>query len=224
VTPDIIILRPEPGASETAARAEALGLRAAVAPLFVVAPLEWQPPEPTDFDAVLLTSANAARHGGEGLGPYLHLPCYAVGDATAAAAGAAGFTEVYVGPSDGAAALADIHGDQVLHLCGRDHIALEREGLVRCVVYASEPVAELPPVAPGALALLHSPRAAALFANLVEDKSRIRIAAISAAAAEAAGEGWRSKHVAEAPRDAALLELAASLCKRSAFKRKDGRG
>jgi uroporphyrinogen-III synthase len=223
VRPDILILRPEPGASESAARADALGLRAAVAPLFTVTPVEWDPPEPADFDALLLTSANAARHGGEGLRRYLHLPCYAVGEATAAAARAAGFTEVYVGPSDGAAALADIEGSRVLHLCGRDHVALEREGLVRCVVYASEPVAELPPV-DAHLALLHSPRAAAVFASLVEDKSRIRIAAISAAAADAAGEGWLSKHIAEAPRDAALLELAAKLCKRGAFERKDGRG
>jgi uroporphyrinogen-III synthase len=63
-----------------------------------------------------------------------------------------------------------------------------------------------------AVAMVHSPRVAARFAQLAGDKGAIALAAISAAAAEAAGEGWRSKAVAAAPRDEALLELAAKLC------------
>ncbi|MEA3064722.1 MAG: hypothetical protein QOJ27_1168, partial [Sphingomonadales bacterium] len=49
--------------------------------------------------------------------------------------------------------------------------------------------------------------------RLAAGKGSIRVAAISAAAAEAAGEGWAAKAVAAAPRDQALLELAAKLCK-----------
>ena len=57
----ILVLRPQPGADETAARARALGLELVVAPLFAVAPLAWTPPDPAGFDAVMLTSASAAR-------------------------------------------------------------------------------------------------------------------------------------------------------------------
>jgi uroporphyrinogen-III synthase len=99
----------------------------------------------------------------------------------------------------------------------------------RRIVYAAEAAGTLPPEAGhalerGALALLHSPRAAALFASLVAERGRRRIAAISPAAAAAAGEGWAEAHAAAAPRDQALLELAARLCKtgdRPTIKRDD---
>ena len=42
----VLILRPQPGADETAARARALGLEPLVAPLFTVRPLAWTPPDP----------------------------------------------------------------------------------------------------------------------------------------------------------------------------------
>ncbi len=216
----MLILRPQPGADETARRARALGLEPVVAPLFTVEPLAWAMPAGR-FDAVLLTSANGARHG---LTPGLaRLPCYAVGEATAAAARAAGAGQVVAGPSDGAAAvslMAEAGVTRALHLCGREHIALSHRGMIidRTVVYAAHAASELPAQArraleAGAVALLHSPRAAALFASLVQRREGVRIAAISGATAEAAGPGWAAVHVAEAPRDQALLELAARLCK-----------
>ena len=61
----MLILRPQPGADETAARARTLGLEPVVAPLFTIRPLAWEPPDPAEFDAVLLTSANAARHANQ---------------------------------------------------------------------------------------------------------------------------------------------------------------
>jgi uroporphyrinogen-III synthase len=67
-------------------------------------------------------------------------------------------------------------------------------------------------MAAGALALVHSPRAGALLARLVADRDAVAVAAISDAASDAAGEGWRAKAVAAAPSDEALLELAAKLC------------
>lgn len=217
---DLLILRPRPGADATAARARALGLEPAVAPLFAMRPLAWTAP-PGRFDAVMLTSANAARHAGDGMTPYLALPCYAVGEATATAARATGFVDLRTGPADGAALIALMAAEGVraaLHPCGADHIALPDSVRIADVpVYASEPVAELPEaarsaLADGALALLHSPRAAACFAALVPARATIRIAAISAAAAEAAGTGWAAVAVAERPRDEALLELAVKLC------------
>ncbi|MEA3030874.1 MAG: uroporphyrinogen-III synthase [Sphingomonadales bacterium] len=210
----VLILRPQPGADESAERARAIGLEPIVAPLFTLRALAWRPPDPARFDAILLTSANAARLGGDGLTPFLALPCYAVGERTAEAARAAGFGDVRIGPSDGAAllALAGAHGaGSLLHLGGREHIVLDR--VTHISVYAAEAAGALPADAGDALVLLHSPRAAAGFAALVgRRRGAIRIAAISAQTAAAAGEGWKSIAIADAPRDQALLELAAKLC------------
>ena len=79
----ILILRPEPGAGETAARARMLGLDPISAPIFAIRSLAWIPPAVGETEAVLLTSANAVRCGGDALGAFAGLPCYAVGDATA---------------------------------------------------------------------------------------------------------------------------------------------
>jgi uroporphyrinogen-III synthase len=208
----VLILRPEPGAGETAARARAMGLEPIVAPLFTVRALAWTPPEPARFDAVLLTSANAARHGGGGMTPFLALPCYAVGERTAEEARTAGFADLRTGPSDAASLLAMAKREgakALLHLCGRDHLALATS----VAVYAAEAAGKLPPGADEALVLLHSPRAAARFAGLAGDRrGAFRIAAISAETAAAAGKGWRAVAIAAAPRDQALLELAAKLC------------
>jgi uroporphyrinogen-III synthase len=211
----ILILRPQPGAGETAARALAMGLEPILAPLFTIRAVDWEVPDPEAFDAILLTSAHAARAAPRSL---TLLPCYTTGEATAAAARAAGFVGVRAGPSDGEAALFLARKDgrsRVLHLCGRDHVALP--GIERRIVYAADAAHTLPEAAMAALAtdavvLIHSPRAASLLASLVEARGRVRLALISAAAAEAAGEGWAEKGVAERPRDEALLEVAAKLC------------
>ena len=218
----LLILRPQPGADASAARALAMGMEAVVAPLFEIVPVEWSAPDAATVDALILTSANAARQAGPQLGAFTHLPCYAVGDATAAAAEEAGFAHIHTGPSDGAALielLAEQGVQRALHLCGRDNHPVERPGVtvMRRIVYAAEPVDALPPHAAealshGALALLYSPRAAALFAALVSDKADVAIAAISPAALAAAGTGWLLGASAAEPRDEALLELAAKLC------------
>jgi uroporphyrinogen-III synthase len=73
----------------------------------------------------------------------------------------------------------------------------------------------------GALVLVHSPRAARHFAAVALRTGlpcdRIRLAAISPAAAASAGENWMEIVSATRPRDEALLELAAKLCKTAAF-------
>jgi uroporphyrinogen-III synthase len=220
VTRRLLILRPEPGASETAARARELGLEPVVAPLFEVRPLDWEPPEPGAYDAVLLTSANAARHGGPALKPLLTLPCWTVGEATAAAARAVGFADVRTGPGDGGAlaeAALKAGVRRALHLHGRDHVPLSRRGLAveGRAVYAAEAVSSLPAAAnlPGeVVALIHSSRAGALFASLSPRREKVALAAISPAAAAAAGSGWADVAVAPEPRGEALLELAAKLC------------
>ncbi|HEX8263531.1 MAG TPA: uroporphyrinogen-III synthase [Allosphingosinicella sp.] len=219
----LLILRPEPGASETAARARALGLDPLVAPLFAIRPLEIGAIEAERFDAVLITSANGARHAPAGL---TGLPCFAVGESSAAAARRAGFADVRVGPSDGAAVAALMEAAGVaraIHPCGVDHLPVEagEVAIERLPVYSAEPV-ERPPFEGPAVAMVHSPRAGARFAQLAGDRSAFSLAAISAAAAAAAGDGWAAKAVAAAPRDQALLELAAKLCNHGFEGTKDG--
>jgi uroporphyrinogen-III synthase len=209
----LLVLRPEPGASETAARARGLGLEPVVAPLFEIRGLVSGRVDPEDWEAVLLTSANGARHAPPGLAG---LPCFAVGEGTAEAARRSGFADVRCGPADGSAAAAMIAAaglKRALHLCGREHLPVEAEGVAigRRIVYSAEPAAIGMFDGP-AVAMIHSPRAGRRFGELVRDRSSIAIAAISASAARAAGPGWAATAVAAAPRDQALLELAARLC------------
>jgi uroporphyrinogen-III synthase len=227
----ILILRPSPGAEETAVRAAEAGFDVVTAPLFTVHAVAWANPGADRFDAVMLTSANAPRHAGSGLDAFHELPCYAVGEATAGEARRHGFAEVRTGNADGAALAGMMVRDGIrraFHPCGRDHVPLEMPGLslIDCVVYAAEAARRLPDDAhealgAGAVALVHSPRAGALFARLVDDagleRDAIPIAAISPAAAEAAGSGWKATLAALTPRDDALLELAAKLCKTDAM-------
>ena len=212
----LLILRPEPGASETLARAGRLGLEAVSIPLFEVGSVAWTLPDPQDFDGLLLTSANAARFGGARLEELVHLPVYAVGEATGEAARKAGLDVIATGDS-GVDRLLDTIGPnlRLLHLCGEDRkiLAAARRNITEVTVYRARPV-ERPRLAAvnATVALIHSPRAAHRFADLVDDRASIAIAAISPAAAEAAGNGWASVHVAERPTDDALLALAARLC------------
>ncbi len=190
-----------------------MGLEPVVVPLFEIIGVEGPPVEAGRFQAVLLTSANGARHAPAGL---THLPCFAVGESTAAAARSAGFADVRTGPCDGAAAAAMMAAAGVtraLHPCGREHLAVEAAGVAieRRIAYAAEPV-QCGRLEGPAVAMIHSARAGARFAELAGDKAGVAIAAISPAAAAAAGEGWAAKAVACAPRDQALLELAAKLC------------
>ena len=68
----IVTIRPAPGDRATVERAAHQGLKVETYPLFSAGPVPWSVPEPVDFDAVLLGSANALRHGGAGLPPALH--------------------------------------------------------------------------------------------------------------------------------------------------------
>jgi uroporphyrinogen-III synthase len=178
------------------------------------------------MDCVLLTSANGARHAGPKLAAFTHLPCFAVGETSAGAAREAGFLDIRTGDGDGAAlvALAAASGmERPLHLSGRDHVPLHH-GRLRAekrIVYVSEAARVLTEPAiqalrGGALALLHSPRAAELFGQLVDDagldRGAIAVAALSENVAAAAGAGWKLVPSAERPSDDALLELAAKLC------------
>jgi uroporphyrinogen-III synthase len=216
----IAVLRPEPGNRVTAAAIEARGRTAIRMPLFEVRPLAWQPPDPVRFDALLLTSANAVRHGGSGLARMLDLPVYAVGEATADAARRRGFDVTFVG-SDGAAQLltvAEARGvGRALHLAGRDR-TVAAGGIVAEIiaVYASEPsaVSRIERLQ-GAVAMVQSTRAGARLAQLVDDaglaRGGIALAVVSDTAAAAAGDGWKRVLVAPGPAAEAILAAAITL-------------
>ncbi|MEI9927647.1 MAG: uroporphyrinogen-III synthase [Sphingomonas sp.] len=223
MTRPIAVLRPEPGNRATAAAIEAAGHTAIRLPLFEVRPIAWRPPDPAAFDALLLTSANALRHGGAGLASLRALPVHAVGEATAATARGAGFSVAATGTGGAAALIADASDAGVrhaLHLAGRDRTMIAPGGIVARVVavYASAPQPignEAVGALAGSVVLVHSARAGARLAAVVDaagiDRARIALVAIGAEAAARAGPGWQTVVVAPGPRAEALIEAAIAL-------------
>lgn len=214
----LLILRPQPGADATATAARHMGLTPEIIPLFIVRPRDWSAPDAAQFDALMLTSANAPRHAGPGLAAYAGLPLWCVGEASVQAARDAGLTVSHVAGPDVAAlvrAMAAAGHERILHLCGADRRPLPETPLrvTQAVVYESaEADIALPPRP--AVILVHSPRAGQRLARLWPADSRAcaDVVAISAHAAAAAGNGWRSVSHARLPRDSAMLELAGKLC------------
>ena len=92
----LLVTRPEPDASETAARLNALNIETVVDPLLIAETLTTTLPPADGFAALAATSANALRalHNRGELPRLLKLPVYAVGDRTAAVAREFGFEEV----------------------------------------------------------------------------------------------------------------------------------
>jgi uroporphyrinogen-III synthase len=222
----VLVTRAEPGNAATVARARDQGLDARAMPLFAAGAIGWRAPDPGDFDALLLTSAQALHLAGAELEKLAGLAAYAVGAATAAAAAAAGLNVAMTGPGD-AQSLVDAMASSgktsnILWLCGRERTAFNALGvrLVPLPVYAVDPVD--PPsdwallIAEPAAILAHSARGAARIAELVgPDRGHLSLVAISTAAAAAAGQGWAAVTVTERPDDAAMVTAAYALCQKA---------
>ncbi|PJG48232.1 uroporphyrinogen-III synthase [Sphingobium sp. LB126] len=218
----LIILRPEPGAAKTAARAAEWGLDARIMPLFVPQAVEWEGPAPDRFDALLLTSANAARLAGARLAAYRALPAYAVGPVTAKALTEAGFDGVVAGDGDGSAIARRIAADgheRVLHLAGQTVATIDAGGLriERIAIYAMRRTGDdglADRLEAGSVILVHSPRAGEVLAQLVAPGQRaaLHLIAISPAALAACGTGWASAEAPDKPDDERMLALAVRLC------------
>jgi uroporphyrinogen-III synthase len=221
----LAVIRPEPGCQATVSAARALGMQAHGFPLFAIRALSWQAPPPEQFDALLIGSANALRQGGEALVAYRSLPLYTVGETTAQAARAAGFTTVVAGEG-GLQALLDTvppEPKRLLRLTGSERVELYPPPGVtihESVVYQSAPL-PMPDdlaalLASPCVVLLHSAEAARHFAaqcngrNIV--RGRIALAALAQRIADAAGTGWAGVDCPERPRDDALLALAHDMC------------
>ena len=227
MTRRVLVLRPEPGASSTAALATELGLEPVLAPIAGVEPALWDVPDPAQFDALLVGSANAVRHGGVGLAALRELPALAVGEATAARLREAGFTVRATGTGGLQPMLDALEGDisvrRLLRLAGEAHVTLEPPAgisiearIVYRVAYHPLSAAAVTAIGQGAIVLLHSGEAASHFAaecdRLDIARDTVRLAALAPRIAEAAGNWWQALAIAPQTTDRALLELARDMC------------
>jgi uroporphyrinogen-III synthase len=87
----VLVTRPEPGATETAGRLDALGFDPVLAPAVRIRTLKANLPPPARVVAVLITSGQAIAAIPDS---YRRAKLFAVGDATAARARQAGFSDI----------------------------------------------------------------------------------------------------------------------------------
>lgn len=221
----LVVLRPEPGNAATVSAARALGLQAIPAPLFEMVAQRWNVPAASDFDALLLGSANAVRLGGDGLAGLRSVPVYAVGETTAASAAEAGFRVAAHGSGGLQKLLLLLAADgcrRVLRLAGAEKVEIDAPGGVRITtvdVYHAEPLALIEgaqaALTEGAVALLHSAAAARRLGELCTHRGVTALACLGPRIAAAAGPGWKECRSAAQPTDRALLALAATMCQRT---------
>ena len=214
----VLVTRPATEAAATAERVTALGLAPVLAPLLEIrtARIEWS----GRIDAVVVTSGNALP----AVAGMVGLPLLAVGDATAAKAQAAGFSDVRSGRGDA----SDLAALVAACLPAGSHLllptaegegaalaaALQRSGHVvhRATAYAVHPVSTLPTPAAEAIeagrlhaALFLSARTARVFRQVLPDALRPCLAGVEALAiGEPAGAElgllpWRRVRVSLVP-------------------------
>lgn len=231
----VLIIRPEREATALATALAERGHTPVIAPLFR---LEFLHP-PAEFSAalaacqaVLLTSANGARALAEA-SEQRGRPILAVGDTTAGTAEGLGFSAVTSAAGDGAA-LAELvrrrlkpADGPLLHVSGRE-VAVDLGALLqpagfevkRFALYDAREETALPDSARAALearaldvVTFFSPRAASVFATMVEDaglaanlRDVTAIAISPAALAPAAGLPFKAVVAAERPSRQAVLD------------------
>lgn len=220
----LLALRPQPGLAATLEKASALGLAIGACALSEIRAVAWDCPDPARYGGLLIGSANAILHGGAGLARLTGKPVYAVGEATAAAARAAGFTVAMVGSGGLQGVLDGITGPMhLLRIAGEERIVLTPPPGVtfdEVIAYRSEALPldpALPVLNEGAvLVLLHSAATARHFAEECDRlglaRGGIALAALAPRIAAAAGEGWAAVHTAAMPDEASLMQLAFDLC------------
>ena len=121
------VTRPRDQAAATARRLRELGHEAVLAPALEIAPSR-EPAPPRRYDAVLVTSANAAPALAAERARFGQTPVLAVGGRSAAAALASGFDTVQQAAGDGIALVNLVRqacppGARLLHAAGRDRKA-----------------------------------------------------------------------------------------------------
>lgn len=218
----VAITRAMPETLATAARVRALGAEPVLTPLLAVEPVEFNA-DTTGAQALLFTSSNGVR-AFAAASEERALSVFAVGDATAAAAHDAGFTDVRSADGDVHALTAlvlqslDPAGGKVLHFAGAQIAgdivaALTQAGFAaeRHIAYEALAATRLPAALRGPLdmVMFHSARAAETFVALGGDGAGRTAACLSQAVAEAARPaGWARVIVSPAPREDALITAA----------------
>lgn len=220
-----IVIRPQPACDTTVTEMQALGIEAHGFPLFAVEPVAWSAPPAGSFDALLLGSANALRHGGAQLARYAGKPAYVVGATTAEAARSAGLDVIVTG-SGGLQPVLDAvrpEHSRLLRLAGEERIALDQPAAVSIaerIVYASQPL-PMPEalrvlLQERAVILLHSAEAGRHFAGECDrlglERAQLSLATIGPRVAMAAGGDWAALEIAETTDGTALLALARRMC------------
>jgi uroporphyrinogen-III synthase len=209
------VARAQPGADATADRLRALGHQPVVEPVLEVRPLAGVPLGLEGVDALAFTSANAVR-AYAALEASRTLPVFAVGEATAAAARAAGFTAVQSADGDVealSALLTQVRPGTVLHPSASETAGdLAPKGAPVRAVAIYETVAILPRIDLSALdaVVVHSPKAARAVAQIAAGAAQLQAFVISpACAAPLADAGLKAIAVAARPDETALLALMA---------------
>jgi uroporphyrinogen-III synthase len=207
------VARAQPGADATAMRLRAMGHEPVVAPVLEVRPVPGAVIDLEGVDAVALTSANAVQ-AYAALEPSRDLPVFAVGEASAAAARAAGFAAVHSADGDlGAlsALLETARPGTVLHAAATETAGdLAPTGVPVRTVAIYETVAARPAINLATLdaVLIHSPKAGRQVAEIAAGSGHLAVFALSPnCAAPVAAAGLGSVAVAARPNETALLTL-----------------
>jgi uroporphyrinogen-III synthase len=219
----VAVTRAMPEAEVTAARVRGMGAEALLTPLLTIVPCGYDT-STQGAQALLFTSSNGVRAFPDVRGARDRI-VLTVGDATAAAARAAGFADVRSADGDvhSLAALVKAQLDpakgKLIHIAG-DHVAGDLGGELRSagfeierrLAFASVAASAMPEAFNGPLdiVLFHSARAAETFVALGARGSGELIAAcFSQAVAETARKtAWKQVIVAPAPREDAFLAAA----------------
>lgn len=214
----IWITRAQPAATASAARVNAIGAIAVVAPVLTVRPIGGGL-DLDDIAALAFTSGHAVA-AFAGLSAWREGPAFCVGAATAARAAEAGFADVRSAGGD-VAALADLiaasaPSGMVLHPCALEPAAdlaalLKARGVGGRAVAVYETTDAGLSAVPAQIdaAMIHSPKAARIVGALVDEVTagRLTVFAISEAAAAPLRERpFRRLVVAAEPNEAALLK------------------
>lgn len=236
----MLVTRPEPEASETAGRLDALGIVPVIAPVLKFSVLGTSLPDPRGFSAMAVTSGNALRALVERnvLERYLQLPVHTVGDRTAAVARSLGFKRVHSAGGafgDLAEQLAHARLDgPIFYPSGREvsadlarSLAPYGKMVITAAVYGMDAVGVMAPETLALLAggkigavLVYSRRSAQAFVDLVADRlepetrSRLGMLCISEAVAGPLIDAHFVRiGLADHPSEEAMMGLALSFAR-----------
>ena len=233
----LLVTRPRQDAEPFAQALAARGVQSMIAPMIDIIDLPGPPISRDNEQAILFTSANGPRalqrRNTGNLSPLAALPVYAVGDATAKAARAAGFSHVESASGDVAALFALVQArlqpqaGPLLHVAGSQVAGdlagrLSAAGFIvkRATIYTARKATALTVAAQEGLrqgsidgVTFFSPRTAAAFVTLchdcgvVADLRNVAAICLSQAVAQAVnGVAWRMVIVAPRPDQDGLLE------------------